>query len=452
MSTPGSRLSLIVLFVSLPLAAGDETAPTAAKKPLVTKAVAANRIASVPDYVTAFDDAIEWLDFGIESRSRIEWRDQDYRTADLLSEDVFLQRSLLYIGIHDLIDPLRLAAEFEDSRRGLSERAESANEENHTELLQAYGELHLDDALGGEPLSLRIGRMAFDAVDRRLISRNRYRNTINAFDGIRLRSGDESSPVEWDAFAMRPVRRSVDALDESSEEGLLYGLTGYVRNLSTDLVVSPYWLLSDEEAGAGKRIHTGGVHLFGRIAGSGWDYDFNFAGQSGESGGLDHQAWAAHAELGHTWDHAWKPRLGAWLNYASGDQDPADQTSGRFDSLYGATFAFYGYSGYFVWQNLLNPSVRFSFQPRESLRCEIIGRTAWLASDRDSWVRGGRRDPGGTSGDCIAQELDLRAAWQITEHLEIEAVYSCFLPGDFVRATGDAPASHFGYLAATLRY
>ncbi|NDH69672.1 MAG: hypothetical protein EBY22_17605, partial [Gammaproteobacteria bacterium] len=36
--------------------------------------------------------------------------------------------------------------------------------------------------------------MAFDAVDRRLITRNRNRNTTNTFDGFRLRLGDETLP------------------------------------------------------------------------------------------------------------------------------------------------------------------------------------------------------------------------------------------------------------------
>ncbi|MBP6603065.1 MAG: alginate export family protein [Verrucomicrobiales bacterium] len=421
-------------------------------KPVITKAVAANRLASVPDYVSAFEEEIAWLDFGLDSRSRFEFRDQDYRTSDLLSESVFFQRSLVYLGIHDVLDPLRAAFEFEDSRRGLSERAESANDANHTELLQAYGELHFADAFDGDPVSVRFGRMAFDASDRRLIARNRYRNTINAFDGLRLRIGEESSLLEWDAFALRPVERSVDALDESSEEGLLYGVTGYLRAFSPQVVIEPYWLLSDQVAEGGKHLHTGGVHTYGQFGKSAWDYDFDFAGQWGESAGLSHQAWAAHAEIGHSWDHPWKPRLGAWLNFASGDRNPIDGESGRFDPLYGATFAFYGYSGYFSWQNMINPALRLSFQPMEKLRCEIIHRGIWLAGEHDAWVRGSRQNAIGGSGNYVGQELDLRASWQATKHLEIEAVFASFFPGEFVEATGPSPGSQFGYLAATLRF
>ena len=140
------------------------------------------------------------------------------------------------------------------------------------------------------------------------------------------------------------------------------------------------------------------------------------------------------------------------MNYASGDRDPLDGNSGQFDQLYGASFAFYGYTSYFNWQNMINPAMRLSFQPNKALRCEIIHRGVWLASDRDAWPRASRSDPTGGSGRYVGQELDLRTAWQLTEHLEIEAVYAHFFPGAFVEATGASPDSHFGYLAATIRF
>ena len=68
-------------------------------------------------------------------------------------------------------------------------------------------QLHFDDVIAGQPFSLSFGRMAFDWVDRRLISRNRNRNTISAFDGLRLRLGDETAPWEMEAIAVRPVDR-----------------------------------------------------------------------------------------------------------------------------------------------------------------------------------------------------------------------------------------------------
>ena len=110
-----------------------------------------------------------------------------------------------------------------------------------------------------------------------------------------------------------------------------------------------------------------------------------------------------------------------WLNYASGDHDPGDGVQQRFDPLFGATFAFYGYSGYFNWQNIVEPSIRFSAQPTEKLRTEIIYRGYALASAKDAWVRGLgliRREPAAASSDRnwmsasrIPSGASLRSRW-----------------------------------------
>ncbi|MEQ1843562.1 MAG: alginate export family protein, partial [Verrucomicrobiales bacterium] len=267
---------------------GFLSAEPATVTPVTTKSVAANRISSLPDYARPFDvtagawgfgdaDIPDWLDTGLTVRNRYEFRDQDFRTPDLLSDSAMFTRSLAYIGIREILDPLRFAVEFEDSRRFFNNRTESSNEMNHAEVLQAYAELYFDDAFNEAPLSLRFGRMAFDSVDRRLISRNRYRNTINAFDGLRVRAGADQSPFELDAFSLRPVTRSVTALDESSSESWLHGVTGYIRGWSPLLVAEPYWLLVDQGTAQEKYLHTAGVHLFGQIPGTGWDHDWSFA-------------------------------------------------------------------------------------------------------------------------------------------------------------------------------
>ncbi|MBL9151416.1 MAG: alginate export family protein [Verrucomicrobiales bacterium] len=450
---------LVSLVLVLPLLRGADS-----DGPFVTKAAAANRVSATPDYVQSLAEAaqmwevpswkrLDWLDFGVSHRDRYEVRDQDYRTVDLISEDVLYDQTLLYLGIRELIDPLRFGVEFQDARRFFSDRSESANEANHTEILQAFGELYFGDTIGGEPVSVRFGRMAFDSGDRRLVSRNRYRNAINAFDGARLRFGGDASDFELDTFALRPVTRSVSVLDESSDDAWLYGVHGYLRGRSPALLLEPYYFLSDQEAGTVRHLHTTGVHGYGQITGTGWDYDWNVAGQCGDSGGRVHRAWAAHVEAGYTWSgHSWKPRLGLWIDHASGDRDPTDDRSGRFDSLFGDSWAHYGYESYFVWQNQVEPALRLTIQPATKLRCEAFVRSAWLASERDIWVATRRGDPTGGSGRHVGEEIDLRATWKVSHHLEVEAGYSHFFPGDFVAGTGQSPDTSFGYVAAMWRF
>jgi hypothetical protein len=449
-------MSIRAFFIVFALFTGLQ-AQDAAFKPAITRSVAANRIAEKPDYVHTLSNDVKWLDFGLESRARYEYRWHDYSTPGLVTDDALVTRNLLYLGIKNAIDPLRFAVELEDSRRFLSDRMDNPNIENELEILQANVQLYFDDAIADQPLSFSFGRMAFDWADRRMLARNRNRNTISAFDGFRLRLGDENAPWEIDAIAVRPVDRSMADLDESTQNAMLVGIGGYWRGLSPHFLLEPYWLWYDQAEAQGaaipRNLHTFGLHVFGHwCEKSAWDYDVSLAGQSGSTQGQDHRAWAAHIETGYTWSDAWKPRLGLWFNYASGDKNAEDGSNERFDPLFGATYAFYGYSSYFSWQNIVNPALRLSFAPLKSLKCEIMHRAFWLASDTDAWVRGLRRDSAGSSGNFIGQETDFRFVWQVHKNFDLDLAYARFWPGGFVDNTGRAPQGDFIQLAGTLRF
>ena len=447
-------IALLLPFLALPRAA---SADDVAFKPVVTRSVAANRIAETPDYAHALGQEANWLVGGLESRTRYERRWEDYNTPSLLSDDALVTRNLLFLSVRGPLDPFRLAFELEDSRRFFSDRPNNPNIENGLEVLQAYLQLHFDEGIGGQPLSLSAGRMSFDWVDRRLLARNRNRNALSAFDGLRLRAGDDTSPWEVDVIAFRPVERNADEFDQSNENALLAGVAGYWRAWSPWVVLEPFWLWLDQDGSRliplQRQLHSFGLHAFGQWGErSAWDYDLSFVAQTGTTQERSHHAWAAHVEAGHTWATAWKPRLALWLNYASGDNDPADNTNEHFDPLFGATYAFYGFSGYFSWQNMVNPALRLSFQPFPKLRCECVHRAFWLADSNDAWVRGLRRDPSGASGNFIGQESNLRIVWQVTQNFEIDFAYARLFPGSFVANSGPSPISDFLQIAGTLRF
>ena len=464
-----SRTSFRLLgALAIPVIGIHAREPDAGSKPAISRSVAVNRVSETPDYVHSLGREVgvygwdslknvDWLDFGVESRTRYENRSRDYATPKLLTDDALVTRNLVYLGVRRVLDPLRFAIEFEDSRRFLSDRAANPNIENHAELLQGYAQLYFNHAFGNAPLSLSLGRMSFDSTDRRLVERTRNRNALAAYDGVRLRLGDANAPWEVDAFAMRPVVRNVDALDHSSSKSTLYGVTAYLRQLSPHLVLEPYWLWLDQrqqnDPTQRKNLHTFGFHAFGQWgARSAWDYDVNLAGQLGEVRGLDHRAGAAHLETGYTWDRELKPRLALWLNYASGDRNPKDGRDERFDPLFGDTFSFYGYSGYFSWQNMISPALHLSIRPAKGVKCEVIYRAIWLESDTDAWVRANRRDSTGRSGSYVGQETDARVIWQVCERFELDLAYAHFFPGSFTNRTGPATGSDFVQIAATLRF
>jgi hypothetical protein len=441
-----------------------ETKEAPAKKPAryTSKAFGTSLGREPPDYVKPLSlygwpgcEKIDWLDFGLEHRTRFEHRDDDYRRPQLQQDDQFLMRSRAYLGIEKIFDPLRFGVEFQDARQFNSDFPETNRDVDEADFLQAFAELYFKDALGqGQPLSLRAGRMSLEYLDTHTVARSRWANTTTAFDGFRLRLGEPTSDWQFDFFAVQPVDRRLRQPDRGDEERWFYGLVGSWRKWQNYVTLEPYYFILDEDrkdpAVADREIHTLGLRAFGPIADTKFDYDVDAAFQTGHDGQNEQRAFAAIGELGYSFEHAWKPRLSFSTMYASGDRNPNDQLSERFARLFDST---HGYSTWdlFTWQNVISPKVRLELKPTEKLRFDTSYGAYWLASDSDAWVVPNRRDPTGTSGDCIGQEVDLRLRYQLDPRVEFEIGYSHFFAGPFIENTGAADDADFFYVQTTLR-
>ncbi|MDO8845357.1 alginate export family protein, partial [Methylicorpusculum sp.] len=163
---------------------------------------------------------MDWLDVGLDFRTRYEYRENDYRPwVDTSSgsrvtkyrdapDNLWLLRTRAYLSVHDILDPFRFAVEMEDARSYNGEYERSDADVNEFELIQGYGELYFNHALGhNRPLSLRAGRMHMELLDRRLIGNNQFRNTTNNFEGFRVHFGKKQNNWDLDTFAMQPVER-----------------------------------------------------------------------------------------------------------------------------------------------------------------------------------------------------------------------------------------------------
>src|SRR5262249_18285553 len=91
---------------------------------------------------------------------------------------------------------------------------------------------------------------------------------------------------------------------------------------------------------------------------NGFEYDGEFAFQTGEVRGLDLTAFESHVGVGYNWFNVWgSPRLYAEYNYATGDSDPTDGKIETFQNLFPTNHKFYGYMDLFSWQNLSEPAI-----------------------------------------------------------------------------------------------
>ena len=114
----------------------------------------------------------------------------------------------------------------------------------------------------------------------------------------------------------------------------------------------------------------------------------------------------------------------------------------------GRDIFFYGYLNLFFWANLRDYQGEFSVRPHRTVTGYVEYHHFGLDSPHDAWYTTGlqpyRRDPLGQSGRSLGDEIDLRAVWTPSKHVELMAGFGRFLPGSFVRNTGpSAPANWF---------
>jgi hypothetical protein len=405
--------------------------------------------------VAAFE-GMSWLDIGLDYRVRYEYRDNDFRRSTQVLDDPFLLRTRLYLGIKQRFDPVRVVLELEDARRTRSQFAPDDRDVNIAEPIQAYAELYFAEGLGKDrPLSIKLGRQAFEYIDRRLLARNEWRNTTNNFDGLRATLGRRANDWQLDILALQPVRRLTAELDQPEDSQWLTGAIFDWRRWSQVATLQPYYLrLTQDGARAASRvtrdIHTAGLRAYGVIGKTGWDWDVSGAQQFGEDGPRIHRAQALIVDAGYTATHAWKPRFSASLLYASGDRSPTDGTNQRFERLFGFARPLSA-DDYIQWENLRSPKVRVEFVPLPSVRVDAGLSAYWLASETDRWNTTGLRDPSGASGTYLGHEFDVRVRFPVGGHIAMNLGYAHFAPGGFTRATsGRSDPSDFVYVEVSI--
>lgn len=407
--------------------------------------------------IEAFRD-ITWLDIGLEYRTRLEMRDRDIRRETLTLDSPVLLRSRLWLGIREILDPFRVAVEFQDSRRYHGKFPLNDQDRNSYDLLNAYGELYFKNGLGADdrgqsrPVRLRVGRMAYETLDRRFIGRNEWRNTTNTFEGFRMNLGQENNDWEVDMFAYQPVRRLLDKFDARNKNLWFYGTILHWRKWSEFITLQPYYMGQIQQADPeghtatnrlDREIHAAAIRGYGVIPSTSVDFDFNLIYQFGKHGNQSHDAYGYTLEAGKTINHPWKPRVSLFYGYATGDRNPDDNENNHFDRFFGFARP-WSADHYAIFENIKAPKIKLEVSPVKDLQLETTYSGYWLASstDRlfdflngnDSAIKdpGFNRDRTGSSGDFVGHALEARLRYRFAPYLETVVGYTHFVSGDFV--------------------
>lgn len=355
------------------------------------------------------------------------------RVAD--HDDVLFTRATLAVGYD--AGRVRFGTEVYDSRAFGQDPLSSVgtSEVNGLELTQAFADIDLGDSDGGETI-LRLGRMTMEVGSKRLVSRQNFRNSTNAYTGARLQTllGGGNLTAFWvmPHYRLPDDRAGVEGhvveRDRESTDLQFYGAS-WVRAVddpSTTLEVYGYGLNERDDPALqtrDRRLLTPGFRWrrgprAGRV-----DFELEAAGQVGtarrtaavaDSRDLDVVAWFMHAEMGRTFDHGWKPRLAAQYDQASGDEGGDRYT--RFDPLFGARRFEFGPAGLYgpvSRQNLRSPGVRIEVRPSARFEAMAMYRGLWLDSPTDALGLTLLADPSGRSGRFAGQQIEARARYAL---------------------------------------
>ncbi|WP_081673912.1 alginate export family protein [Novosphingobium lindaniclasticum] len=408
-----------------------------------------------------------------EVRARAEGIDGQFRPRIATDDAMFSLKTTLQVEYDG--GPWRIGGELWDAR-AYGEKSNSSagtGEVDAMEMVQAY--VGLDFGLGGgSKAQVTAGRFTMNLGSRRLVARQAFRNTTNAFTGVNFqwkgRGGDQLTLL-W-AMPQLRLPDDIEGVHDNSVKwdkettGLQFfgGSLTKVGVLGGSLEIYGYGLAERDGADRPTRnrhIFTPGLRAFRAPKTGRFDYDVEGAYQFGRTRAttaptdrtdLDVSAYFIHAEAGRTFAAGWKPRLSLDFDIASGDRSDG-KTFNRFDTLFGARRFDFGPTGLFgaVGRfNTISGGARVEVKPDSKSDIMIMYRALWLDSATDSFSNTGVRDASGKSGSFGAHQIEARyRRTLIPEVLRVDTGVAYLAKGRFLERAPNAPQTgdtRYGYV------
>ncbi|MGH7184390.1 MAG: alginate export family protein [Nitrospiraceae bacterium] len=384
----------------------------------------------------------DWVDVGLENRTRFESYDHPWRAnqaiGDGQTDSQVLLRSRARLGLGGN-GPFRFLFEGQDSR-AFSNNAPgdfvNTTTVNQFDILQLFGALSLNN-VGGSGLrtDLHFGRMTMDFGMRRYISRNDFRNALNAFDGVHWQIG-EGQTWRFRTFLVEPVIRFEEKLDEQTAKSVFWGTYVESAHIPWFNVNVFYFGLNDQTGSKvnQRTYNTYGLRLFKSSAINEFDYEFDGAIQTGHLGNVEHFAYNPNVEAGYTFNLPWTPRFLAQYTYSSGSRTPGGSQDGNFDKLFGSRnfdFTATGNFGPFFRSNISTPGWRLIVQPAQNVTVTLKQRFWYLAEASAVFSGSGLQDTTGGSGNYLGHDLELRAQWALSQNMDFDVGYDHWFKGSY---------------------
>ncbi|MHC5006659.1 MAG: alginate export family protein [Planctomycetota bacterium] len=407
-------------------------------------------------YVPLNDDGSIWASFGGSTRLRLEsWWNFGFGTEPPDSDDTFLLWRALVHGDFHFGENVRA---FVQGKSALATDRDLAGgrrplDIDVLDLEAAFVDLKLSF---DEDVSLvfRPGRQPLAFGKQRLVSPLGWSNTLRRWDGV-------SGILEWGRWDLTgfwaqfvPVKKY--EFNESDSDVQLFGVYATGPLAETGIGMDLYFLGYDNDnvvtinstAGTQERYTVGG-RLFGKIADTALDYDFEGAYQFGEVGSGDVDAFMIGSQLGYRAADLWSvPRFFVGFDYGSGDRSPGGDVE-TFNQLFPLGHAYLGYIDAIGRQNIIDFNLGLTCSPFPKATLGLTGHFFWRADTSDAlYNAGGAPVRAGSLGSSseVGQEIDLTLKYNFDRHLVGLLGYSHFFAGDFIEESGSSDDIDFLYV------
>lgn len=286
-------------------------------------------------------------------------------------------------------------------------------------------------------LRFRFGRQPIDLFDGRLVGQDYFRDRPLRLDALRLSL--LGSGIEADAFVALLGARFDPGIASGADDlfvalsvlyrlGSVLLLEGHVHGRMAELGQS------DPEA---SRVATLGIHADLTPA------EFLQASttasyQTGQQNGQEQSAYELGAHVSLSLPSPGCPSLVLGVDYASGDSDPGDASSTRFDAPLAPGHPRFGLADLLAPSNAVDLFVSGVLVAEGSRLALSLHRLA-LATPGDAWrdPSGTERMPGNAGQDpLLGHELDLDGRLVLARQVALEFLFTVFWPDGGALAAG----------------
>ena len=422
---------------------------------------------------TDWQDKPANLSLEAEQQSRWQHLDGQFRAGLNGSDEALETRTTIKAALQ--FDKLTLTGEFADMRTLRADRDTPLDSStvDPLDILQLNLRYSFSNVFGRDNTGyFQLGRFTLDQGGRRLMARNRFRNTINAFAGALFSLRDDRQGIQL--FYALPTNRRSDGnlLDNkpkpNNETGDAHFWGIFYDTLLLDgasqFETYVYGLNENRHATAPlqrNRLLTAGFRLVRSPAPEKWHYESEILLQRGDApaqpGGTEqqsHKAHFVHLEAGYSFSAPWQPRLSFIYDYATGDKNPLDNEQNSFDSLYGVPRPGYGPTGTyraFVRNNINTPGLLLNLQPADNVDAYIKLQDYSLASEQQGWKTTRYQHPGNLGESRVGTQLETRLRWHLFGgNLTLETGYTWLSAGPYMDQINKGD-THYVYLQSIIR-